>query len=84
MPLTIELDQNVAVNKFIPFQNFAKSSPFMTGVPTTRVAEWQAVVVIGLLRIVVGPHFVYPQHYLVAFLILLTTANKKWQKIGWV
>jgi hypothetical protein len=70
-PHTFELDLNLAVDEFIPFENFTESSPFVSSLCTSApTAERQTIVVVGFLRIVVGPHLVYPQHHLVSFSIL--------------
>jgi hypothetical protein len=42
-----------------------------------RTAEWQTVVVVGFLWIVVGPHFVDPQHHLIPLTILHSRKREK-------
>ena len=76
--LTVELDINLTVNELVSFKNFTKSSPFMAGVSSrTGTAEGQTVIVVGFLRIVVGSHFVDPQHHLIPLPILHTKKNPK-------
>ncbi len=71
MQLTFELDFKLTVYELISLQHFSKPTPFVLGLPGLfRGTEWQVVIVVGLLWIIVRTDLVHPQPDRLSVLIL--------------
>ena len=71
MQLTFELDFKLTVYELISLQHFSKPTPFVLGLAGLfRSTEWQVVIVVGLLWIIVRTDLVHPQPDRLSVLIL--------------
>lgn len=69
--LTFVFNINLGVDEFIPLQGFSKTSILMFCLLVWESpTEWQIIVIVCLLGVVVRAYFVDPQHHTLTVFIL--------------